>query len=71
MEVDVKGRRRVSWDSNKGGVKNFKWVTRASKELGKGKLGLGFNKLAALIQNQIAVASDQVCNNQMGFTSNP
>ena len=47
MEIDVKGRRRVSWDRNKGGVKNFKWVTWACKELGKGKLGLGFNKLVA------------------------
>ena len=47
VQVDVKGRRRVSWDSNKGGVKSFKWVTRACKELGKGKLGLGSNKLAA------------------------
>ena len=40
MEVDVKGRRRVSWDRNKGGVKKFKWVSRACK------LGLGPNKLA-------------------------
>ena len=47
MEIDVKGRRRVSWDRNKGGIKNFKWVPRACKELGKGKLGLGSNKLAA------------------------
>ena len=49
VEVDVKGRRRVSWDRNKGGVKNFKWVPWACKELGKGKLGLGLgsNKLAA------------------------
>ena len=29
VEVDVKGKRRVSWDGNKGGVKNFKWVTWA------------------------------------------
>ena len=29
VEVDVKGRRWVSWDSNKEGVKNFKWVTWA------------------------------------------
>ncbi|KAK9987343.1 hypothetical protein SO802_032294 [Lithocarpus litseifolius] len=49
VEVDVKGRRRVSWDRNKGGVKNFKWVPRACKVLGQGKLGLGLgsNKLAA------------------------
>ena len=47
MEIDVKGRRRVSWDRNKGRVKNFKWATRACKELGKGKLGLGSNKLVA------------------------
>ena len=43
----MKGRRRVSWDRNKGGVKNFRWVSRACKELGKGKLGVGSNKLAA------------------------
>ena len=47
VQVDVKGRRRVSWDSNKRGVKSFKWVTRACKELGKGLLGLGSNELAA------------------------
>ena len=47
MQVDVKGWRRVSWDSNKGGVKSFKWVTRACKELGNDLLGLGSNKLAA------------------------
>ena len=47
MQVDVKGRRRVSWDSNKGGVKSFKWTTRACKDLGKGLLGLGSNELAA------------------------
>ncbi|KAK9987352.1 hypothetical protein SO802_032303 [Lithocarpus litseifolius] len=49
VEVDVKGRRRVSWDRNKRGVKNFKWVPWACEVLGQGKLGLGLgsNKLAA------------------------
>ena len=47
VQVDVKGRRRVSWDSNKGGVKSFKWVTRACKDLGKGLLGFGSNELVA------------------------
>ena len=47
MEVDEAGKRRVSWDSTKGGVKSFKWVTRACKELGNGLLGLGSNELAA------------------------
>ena len=27
VEVDEKEKRRVSWDSTKEGVKNFKWVT--------------------------------------------
>ena len=35
------------WDSTKGGVKIFKWVARASIELGKCKLGLGPNQLLA------------------------
>ena len=43
----MKGRRQVSWDRKKGGVKKFKWVSRAGKDLCKGKLGLGPNKLAA------------------------
>ena len=41
MEVDE------DWDSTKGGEKNFKWVARASIELGKCKLGLGPNQLLA------------------------
>ena len=40
------GRRRVSWDRKKGGVKKFRWVSRAGKDLCKGKLGLGPYKLA-------------------------
>ena len=47
MEIDVKGRRCVSWDRNKGGDKNFRGVTRACKEIDKGLLGVGSNKLAA------------------------
>ena len=47
VEVDEKGRRRVSWDRKKGGVQRFKWVSWAGKVLCKGKLGLGPNKLAA------------------------
>ena len=39
--------RRVSWDSTKGGVKDFEWVAWASIELGKCKLGLGPNQLLA------------------------
>ena len=47
MEVDVKGRRRVSWDRKKGGVKKFRWVSWVGKDMCKGKLGLGPYKLAA------------------------
>ena len=47
MEIDEEGKRRVSWDSTKGGVKNFKWVAWASIEPGKCKLGLGPNQLLA------------------------
>ncbi|KAL0007798.1 hypothetical protein SO802_009300 [Lithocarpus litseifolius] len=32
VAVNVKGRRQVSWDSKKGGVKNFKWVSRAQRK---------------------------------------
>ena len=46
MDVDEKGKRRVSWDSKRGS-KNFKWVARACTELCKCKLGLGHNKLVA------------------------
>ena len=46
VEVDGKGRRRVSWD-RKRGAQMFKWVPRAGKILCKGKLGLGPNKLVA------------------------
>ena len=47
MVLDVKERRCVAWDRNKGGEKNFKWVSKACKDLGMGKLGVGSNKLAA------------------------
>lgn len=47
MEVDEKGKRRVSWDGAKGGAKNFKWITRACAEIGKSELGLGTNKVEA------------------------
>ena len=46
VEVDGKGRRRVSWD-RKRGAQMSKWVPWAGKILCKGKLGLGPNKLAA------------------------
>ena len=45
--IEVKGRRRVSLDRNKGGEKNCRGVSRACKELGKGLLGVGSNTLAA------------------------
>ena len=43
----MKERTRVSWDRNKGGENNLKGVSRTYKELGKGLLGVGSNKLAA------------------------
>ena len=52
VEVGEKGKRRVSWDYNKGGPKSFKWVPRgASKPIVSQSLnptlaqnGLGSNK---------------------------
>jgi len=31
VEVNGEGKRRVTWDCNKGGLKSFKWVTRGEK----------------------------------------
>ena len=49
VEIDVKGRRRVSWERNKGGGRHCGGggVSRACKQLGKGLLGVGSNMLAA------------------------
>ena len=47
MEICKKGRRQISRDGTKEGVKNFKWVTQACTELGKCKLVFGPNKLVA------------------------
>ncbi|KAF3961444.1 hypothetical protein CMV_013934 [Castanea mollissima] len=41
IEVDVMGRRRVSWDKKKGREQKQRWVSRAGKEVLQGKLGLG------------------------------
>ena len=38
MEVNGEGKRRVTWDCNKGVLKSFKWVTRGEKPV----VGLGF-----------------------------
>lgn len=45
VKIGVKGRRRVAWDRTKRGVKSFKWVSRAYKDLGMGSLGVDSNKL--------------------------
>ncbi|KAL0006286.1 hypothetical protein SO802_013847 [Lithocarpus litseifolius] len=50
VEVDVIGRRRVSWVRKKGGVQKYKWVSRAGKESSEGVLGLGSNKMATHMQ---------------------
>ncbi|KAL0010524.1 hypothetical protein SO802_005632 [Lithocarpus litseifolius] len=46
VEVDVIGRRLVSWVRKKGGVQKYKWVSRVGKESCEGVLGLGRIKLA-------------------------
>ena len=47
VEVDVIGKRRVSWERKKGRAQKCRWVPRVNKDLCLGKLGVGPNKLAA------------------------
>ena len=46
VEVDVIGKRRVSWERKKGRAQKCRWVPRVNKDLCLGKLGVGPNKLA-------------------------
>ena len=41
MELKENGRRRVSWDHNKGGELALNWVARGTKEAQLDTVGLG------------------------------
>ena len=46
MKMSEEGKRRVEWDCNKGGPKDFRWVTRGTKQAeDKPVVGLGASPL--------------------------
>ena len=60
VEVDVIGKRQVSWERKKGRAQKCRWVPRVNKNLCLGKLGVGPNKLAAQIPVNVSCLGPNV-----------
>ena len=61
VEVNGEGKRRVAWNSNKGGSRSSKWVTRSQREHVVG------HSSGSRVQKNLVVGSGQDCNTQVGL----
>ena len=67
VEVNGEGKRRATWNHNKGGLKSFKWATRGQREHVEGFE----NSNDTWTQKKAVVGLDQNCDQQVGLPNFP